>query len=371
MGAGGCDVSRRLELLLCRIHRRKYCLLVGNATTGLYLALKAHGLTGKRIAIPNAVCPNVPLAIYLAGATPIYLDISRETFGLNLEELVRAPSVEGVIAVHAYGVACAIADLEGYCAKKGVFVIEDVAVAQGVTVNAQPAGSFGSVSIVSFGAGKIIDAGGGGAVLTDDKELYQALLGYDSQLPHYEDSFRHRISELGSYHTQLYNKVYLARQYDRLPSLFLRRALSVGPSFLQSFPVELEVDVYQKLKELPTLIRNRLDNAQYLYDALCEFEDIGIHAVTFPKGSVPWRFNLLIDRGRDELLRSLLDGQLRISSWYPSIDLFFERRSQSHVETPVSDDISSRILNIWVNESVNKSYLREISQRIIKMCSVF
>ena len=133
-------MSRELELLLCQIHQRKYCLLVGNATVGLYLALRAQGLTGKRIAIPNGVCANVPLAIYLAGATPVYLDIRRDDFGLLWHDLISTPEVAAVIAVHAYGVPCAVAELEASCAEKGILLIEDAAVAQGAMVSARPAG---------------------------------------------------------------------------------------------------------------------------------------------------------------------------------------------------------------------------------------
>ena len=175
---------------------------------------------------------------------------------------------------------------------------------------------------------------------------------------------------MGRYHTQLYNEIYLARQYDELPGLFKQRALATGPSFLRRFATKLEHEIYLRLKGLPALIQKRNDNARYLYDALCGFEDAGIHLFRFPHGSVPWRFNLLIDRCRDQVLGSLLDGELKVSSWYPSVDLFFEHRSWSHVDTPICDEISSRILNIWVNESADESYLREISQRIIRLCSI-
>ena len=76
-----------------------------------------------------------------------------------------------------------------------------------------------------------------------------------------------------------------------------------------------------------------------------------------------------MDNNRDQLLNSLLNEQLKISSWYPSVDLFFERRSQSLVETPISDEISSKILNVWINESVDESYLSAISGRINDICS--
>ena len=117
------------------------------------------------------------------------------------------------------------------------------------------------------------------------------------------------------------------------------------------------------------LIKKRKKNIFLLYEKLYGLENIGIHLFDFPDGSVPWRFNLLIDNNRDQLLNWLLIAQLKISSWFPSVDLFFESRSQSLVETPICDDISSRILNIWINETIEESYLSTISGRIIELCS--
>jgi dTDP-4-amino-4,6-dideoxygalactose transaminase len=362
-------VDRRLELLLCQIHQRKYCVLIGNATVGLCLALKAHGLEGKKVAISNGVCPNVPLSVYLAGATPIYLDISRENLGLSLGELKNAPEVEAVIAVHAYGVPCAMVELETYCAEKGIILIEDMAVAQGATIHVRPVGSYGAVSVVSFGVGKVVDVGRGGALLTDDIELYKTITDLNSQLPPFEDGFLQIGSEMMSYHTKLYNEVYLKRQYHQLPDLFKQHALDAGFSFLYQFASnKLEKEIYFKLQGLQKLIQGRQDKLQFLIEKLYGSEKLGVGLFNFSDGSVPWRCNLLVDNNRDQLLSSLLNEKLKISSWYPSVDLFFEKRPQSLVSTPVSDDISDKILNIWINETVEESYLNRVSQRIIDIC---
>ena len=362
-------MGRHLELLLCQIHQRNYCVLVGNATAGLFLALKAHDLAGKKVVIPNGVCPNVPLSIYLDGAIPIYIDVSKDNLGLSLDDLRETPEVAAVIAVHAYGVPCEMMELEAYCAERGIVVIEDMAVAQGATIKTRPVGSFGSVSVVSFGVGKVVDVGSGGAILTDDIELYQTIANLDSRLPNCQDEFLKSVSEVTGYHTQLYNELYLTRQYHQLPGLFKQRMLEAGSSFLYRFAPKHAKDVYMKLQDLSALINKRKKNMLLLFEKLNGLENLGIHLFDFPDGSVPWRCNLLVDNNRDQLLNSLLNEQLKISSWYPSVDLFFERRSQSLVETPISDEISSKILNVWVNESVDESYLSAVSGCIIDVCS--
>lgn len=362
-------MSRQLEFLLCKIHQRKHCVLVGNATAGLFLALKVHDVAGKKVVIPNGVCPNVPLSIYLAGAIPIYIDVSKDNLGLSLDALKAIPEVAAIIAVHSYGMPCEMMKLEAYCAQEGIVIIEDMAAAQGAKINIRPVGSFGSISVVSFGAGKIVDVGNGGAILTDDSGLYRAIKSLDSKLPDCKDEFLKDIFEVSSYHTQLYNDIYLKRQYNQLPNLFKQRMLATGSSFLYRFVSRDVKDIHIKLQDLAMLIKKRKKNIFLLYEKLYGLENIGIHLFDFPDGSVPWRFNLLIDNNRDQLLNWLLIEQLKISSWYPSVDLFFESRSQSLVETPICDDISSRILNIWINETIEESYLSTISGRIIELCS--
>ncbi len=83
-------MQMEIERVLSKLHQHSYCALIGNATTGLVIALKALGLKGKHIAIPNSVCPHVPIAIFLSGNKPYYIDISMKTLGLDINDLIRA-----------------------------------------------------------------------------------------------------------------------------------------------------------------------------------------------------------------------------------------------------------------------------------------
>ena len=76
-----------------------------------------------------------------------------------------------------------------------------------------------------------------------------------------------------------------------------------------------------------------------------------------------WRFNIFIEDYRDELFTYLLSKKYKVSSWYHSVDLLFEERIL--LETPVSDWIGKNIINIWVNEDIEKDYLDNISNDII------
>ena len=153
-------MSSALENNLCRLHQRRYGVSVASGTIGLALGLTLLGLSQKRVAVPSGVCLNVPLAVDIADAVPVYCDIDPGTLGLSAKTLQAVASpIHGVIAVHAYGMPCAINEIDSYCRSQGVPLIEDVAVAQGAVAGNRPAGSFGVLSVLSFGRGKIIDVG--------------------------------------------------------------------------------------------------------------------------------------------------------------------------------------------------------------------
>ena len=167
-------MSNDLEDKLSRLHNQSYSFLLGNATTALVIALKALGLKNKKIAIPNSICIHVPIAIYLSGNIPFYLDISKLTLGLDLNELRKVGlQIDAVVAVHAYGAVCDIVEISNFCKSENIPLVEDLAVAQGSSINDQPVGSFSDIAIVSFGNGKVIDVGHGGALLTSNHDLIE------------------------------------------------------------------------------------------------------------------------------------------------------------------------------------------------------
>jgi dTDP-4-amino-4,6-dideoxygalactose transaminase len=353
-------MSDKLQKLLCGIHQQSHCHPVGNATTGLFLALEALGLRGKRIAIPNSVCPNVPLAVLLSGNTPVYLDVSMRDLGIDVTEMIaKGGQIHGVIAVHAYGSVCNIREIAAYCKSRGIPLIEDVAVAQGASLDGQPVGSFSDIAVVSFGAGKIIDVGHGGAVLTsrlsvmDEIVVRSALLGAQSA------QAKDAVSSFGQYHTDLYNKHY-GPAINALSAAFKARALELRQHILCGFDHALGPEIEERLQKLDVLIQSRREKAEALEGLLDRYRSPNMEIFHQPSGSVPWRLNVFVDR-RDALLKSLLAKKYRISSWFPSVDLFFEDRAVSGVSTPVSDRMGDRILNFWVNEDADLEYIKTVA----------
>lgn len=357
---------KELEKRLCELHGREQALLLGNATAAIALTLQAAGIRGKEVAIPNNVCINVPMGVYFSDNRPRYLDICKDDFGLDPELLEKCiDEVDAVIAVHAYGTPCKIKQIEYICKKHDVFLVEDFAVAQGATVNGATVGRYGDVSITSFGAGKIIDVGHGGAVLTNDLNFAKELAEQIKRMPDYSNAFDRDIEKFGNRHTDIYNKAYGA-DLNKNASHFKLAALGLRSKYKYRFCRSFDDVLMRRLRELQFEVEGRVSRHEQLMKQFVGMDDSLLTKINIQPGSVPWRANLLIHNGRDELLRLLIKRRYRISSWHPSADLFFENRKESKVETPESDRLGDRILNLWTNSEVDSGYVHAISEDIKK-----
>lgn len=349
-----------LEKYLCSMHNRKYCLLTGNGTTSIYLAIKALNLKNKKIAIPNNTCMNVVLPIYFTGNQPVFLDIDRDSLDINYTEL-RKKKFDAIIAVHLYGNPCKIKKIEKLCKERNIYLIEDNALAQGIKINKNPTGSFGDISILSFGAGKTIDIGHGGAVMTNNKKLFFKMKLLCKELKSYSKENQFEISNLGLEYKRIYNINY-GNNLNNYQQKFKRLAVSKKKYLLYKYSREYDNKLFLKLSKIKDLVKNRQINALYLFKILKEKD---IKYLDFPiiyKNSTFWRFNILINKKRNDLLSYLLEKKYFVSSWYPSLDLLFEQRMTNRDTN--SDKIAKKILNIWTNEQINKNYLDSIANEI-------
>lgn len=353
-------MSLSLEVALCKLHQRSHCVLVSSGTVGLTLTMAALGLHGKGVAIPAGVCLNVPLSVHYAGATPIYCDIDPETLGLSPATLSgEVGSFAAVLAVHAYGNVCDIEAIEDHCRSDGIPLIEDVAVAQGAWAAGRPAGSFGVASVLSFGRGKIIDVGGGAAVLTDDSALATEIRQAHAYLSERTDADGQRLDTFSSWHTRLYNQNY-GKDLDRHVASFVEHALALRDATLTSYSWNID-KVARELEGLAeNLIRRRTLTAQFFNMVDARLPGVRCHFP--PRESAPWRANLFVPRHRDRVLRTLLAEGVRVSSWYPPAQDFLVPAWSGH--TPIARRVGEEILNVWANAEADAGYLDIVAGKI-------
>jgi perosamine synthetase len=180
--------NERLEHAFADHAGVRHSLVCTNGTTALHLALASLGVgPGDEVICPALTYVATANAVRYCGAEPVFVDVNEATWTIDPDQLsaVLTPHTRGVIAVHLYG---QVADLEAICAfaaRHDLFVVEDAAEAHGAEHRGKRVGSIGDVGTFSLYGNKIITAGEGGVVTTDDDHLAEriALLRGQGQDP--------------------------------------------------------------------------------------------------------------------------------------------------------------------------------------------
>ena len=357
------------QLKIGNFFSRNHVLLTGNATTALYLILRSLDLPkGSQIMIPNSSCPHVPVSIYLAKHKPLFVDIDKNTYGLNFGNLNKNfnKKVKAVIAVHAYGQICDIKKISKFCKNKNVPLIEDAALALGLKIKNRYVGSFGNASVLSFGKGKVLDAGGGGAILLNDSRLYKKIKKNNDKLNVKKKINEININKFNNSHTKLYNKYFLTNKKSKLKKFFKKNFLKRAQYFLHKFEAKNIKKINFDKKKLENIKKKRFKNIILLKKKLNKpsLNFFNITKTNFT--GIPWRFNVVFfkEGHRNFVLKKILKENIKISSWHPSLDIFFQNRTKKNNNYPISDNLSNHILNIWINEEVNKNYIEKICNKI-------
>ncbi len=163
-----------LENRLSKAIGQKYCLAISSGTTALSLALKALDVKQQdEVIIPSYTCSALYYAIKFNHATPIFADIETDTCNLSPDSVKQhlSSNTKAIIFPHMFGQPGYIEAVKAF----GVPVIEDIAQAVGAKIKDQPVGCFGDIAITSFYATKMLGAGEGGAILTNNSKVFDSL----------------------------------------------------------------------------------------------------------------------------------------------------------------------------------------------------
>ncbi len=169
-----------LETAFAQQMGTKYALGVASGTTALTAALAGLGVgPGDEVIVPAYTWISTAAAVVAVGAVPVIaevddsLTLDPRDFAAKITEHTKA-----VIPVHMRGTPCAMDEITATARRHQVRVLEDVAQADGASYHGYRLGSLGDVGIFSLQFNKILTAGEGGIVITDDEKLYERALMY-------------------------------------------------------------------------------------------------------------------------------------------------------------------------------------------------
>jgi L-glutamine:2-deoxy-scyllo-inosose/3-amino-2,3-dideoxy-scyllo-inosose aminotransferase len=170
--------ERRFNEAFAKFIGAKYAVSVANGTVSLQLALEACGVgLGDEVIVPGLTWQATAGAVLDVNAVPVLVDVSSDNWCIDPAEAEKAitPRTKAIIPVHLYGCFADMDAIMAIARKHNLKVIEDCAHKHGGQRKGKKAGSIGNAGSFSFQLSKLITAGEGGAVTTNDPELYEKL----------------------------------------------------------------------------------------------------------------------------------------------------------------------------------------------------
>ncbi|MCC7354598.1 MAG: DegT/DnrJ/EryC1/StrS aminotransferase family protein [Anaerolineae bacterium] len=358
------DAEGALVDLVAMSLGRREVLLTHSGTGALFLLLRllAEAQPDEpEVVIPALCCPAVYYAARAAGCKVVLADSLAEDGNLDPASAVGCLSARtvAVVAVYLYGRRPPAEAIRSLLARRGIALIEDAAQALG----ARPAWQ-GAVTVVSFGRGKILSAGGGGALATDDSRLAARLRDLLARLRRYTPAageLRRLCPPLAPWGAG-----------GREPWARVEWALSHAPRALdwllaQPMTVGQVARARSRWPSLPGRVAQR-GQAARLYRNLLADSPVQVLGEDDATDAV-WRLPVLLPDGRRRAMaaRSLLaQGIFPVTLYEPLHHLVADVRCAASLA--VAEDIGSRVLALDVSPGVKDSHLA-LTARILRQAA--
>lgn len=164
----------QFEQEFARFHQAKHGIAVTNGTAALEVALAALGIgPGDEVIVPDFTFVATASAVLFAGALPVLVDVAPDTYCLDpaLVEAAITERTKAIIAVHLGGHPADLDRLLAMAQKHNLYLLEDSAHAHSSEWKGQKIGAIGHIGTFSFQQSKLMTAGEGGVIITNDDEL--------------------------------------------------------------------------------------------------------------------------------------------------------------------------------------------------------
>ena len=269
----------------------KHAIATTSGTTALHLALVAHGVgEGDEVIIPNFTMAAVLLSVLYCGATPVFVDATRDTWCIDVEQLKKkiTKKTKAIIPVHIYGHPADMNEINLLAKDAGISVIEDAAESHGATYFGKRCGSLSDSACFSFYANKIITTGEGGMVVTSNDE----------------------IAEKCRYFKNLCFSLKGPRDYWHNDIGFNYRMTNVQAALGLA-----------QVEHIDEFVRRRRANAAQYLEALSGIEGLTLPVEKPNMTNVYWMFGFVVDKNvfgcsRDELAVKLIEKGIQTRTFF-------------------------------------------------------
>ncbi|MFN0165216.1 MAG: DegT/DnrJ/EryC1/StrS family aminotransferase [Bryobacteraceae bacterium] len=158
-----------------------------NGTSALMSMFFALDLPpGSEVLVPSYTASATIVPMRFFGLVPVFVDSDPETacFDLDHARKVMTPQARALVPQHAWGLPCDLDQMAAFAKEKGLILCEDAAQSHGASLKGRQTGSWGSISILSYQASKVLPAIEGGLGIYQSREYYERAAAFgDYTLP--------------------------------------------------------------------------------------------------------------------------------------------------------------------------------------------
>ena len=175
----GGKFVQEFEKLAVQYVKSKYAIAVNSGTSALQAALLALNIKkGDEVMLPSFTFVATANAIVSTGAKPVFIDISKNNYTIDPLDLQKkiTKRTKVIIPVHLYGHVSYIEEIIEIARKNNLKIIEDAAQSLGSTFKGKHTGTFSDIGCYSLYPAKVMTAGEGGFLVTNDKKIREKLL---------------------------------------------------------------------------------------------------------------------------------------------------------------------------------------------------
>jgi len=337
--ANGPEI-REFEEKLAKYFNVKYVVTFNSGTSALHAILLAYDITSGEVIVPSMSFISTANCVILAGATPIFAEIEEETIGLEPEDVIEkiTPKTKAIIPMHYGGKVCKnIIALKEIADNKKLILIEDNAESFGAKINNKYAGTIGHAGMFSFCQNKIITTGEGGAICTNDENIYKKLILIRSH---------GRVEQPGTdYFSSIYDMDYIQVGYNyRMATMCAALGIS-------------------QLEKIEKIIKLRREKGKIYDENLKKIPEIQIIPEIKGSRTVYQLYSILLKTSekRNDLQKFLLEKGIFTKVYFIPIHLksFYRKKYGYHENMlPITENISNKILSLpfslrFTNEDQN------------------
>jgi len=305
--------------------KSKYAVAVNSGTAALQAALLALDLKkGDEVLLPSFTFVATANAVYSVGAKPVFVDIKKEDYTIDPADCKRkiTKKTRAIIPVHLYGNVADVQQLSEISKQHSIPIIEDAAQSLGSTYKGKHTGTFFEMGCYSMYATKVMTAGEGGFVVTNNRKLRDRLL-------------------------MIRNHGMMKGHATRIFGLNLRLPeISAAIATIQ-------------IKRLSKFLKARKSNATYLSKLISDLK------VDLPKSkrceNVNWYLYTIATSKRGKLLKALNEKGIGAVAYYTT-PVHKTPFYKSKIGLPVTDWAASSVLSLPIHPKVTKKNLDVIAK---------